>query len=113
MPDHFLAIWLRWVLKTRLQIQPDKATGPDYIPGRFLKQVATSIAKPLTQLLRRITNEHHWPQIWRTHWIHPLYKKGSSADPKNYRGIHLTCILSKVAERVIGKLFLPYLDNRQ
>ena len=40
----------------------------------------------------------------------PLYKKRSVYDAGNYRGIHLSAQLSKVVERVVGRLFLPFLE---
>ena len=42
----------------------------------------------------------------------PLYKEGSRFDPCNYRGIHLTTILSKVAERVICNPLMHFLRER-
>ena len=41
----------------------------------------------------------------------PLFKMKSRADPRNYRGVHLTPQLSKVTERVVGKLFQRFLEN--
>ena len=46
--------------------------------------------------------------MWQYHIIVPIFKKGSAFQPGNYRGVHLTAILSKVAERMIGYL-VPYL----
>ena len=43
--------------------------------------------------------------------MYALYKKKIKSDPNNYRGIHLTAQLSKIAERILGKLFLPYLEQ--
>ena len=45
------------------------------------------------------------------HWIHPWYKKGAASKPGNYRGVHITSVLSKVAERSIGHVFLIFLDQ--
>ena len=41
----------------------------------------------------------------------PFLKKGSAFSAGNYRGIHLTSVLSKVAERVIGARLTPFLQN--
>ena len=46
------------------------------------------------------------------HWIVPLYKKNAVFKPGNYRGIHLTAQLSKVMERLLGRLWLPDLANQ-
>ena len=42
--------------------------------------------------------------------IVPIFKKGSAFNAGNYRGIHLTSVLSKVAERVIGARLTPFLQ---
>ena len=49
------------------------------------------------------------PQYGWSIFIFPLYKKKSKSDPHNYRGIHLTSQVSKVAERVLGNLFQRFL----
>ena len=86
-----------------------KATGPDSIPAAILKKIASSIALPFTMLCRRMYQEGCWPKIWKHHLICPLFKRGSAFMAGNYRGIHLTPILSKVAEKVIGKNLLDFL----
>ena len=50
-----------------------------------------------------------WPDCWRDHWLAPVYKKGAVAKATNYRGVHLTCILSKALERVISEVFVQFL----
>ena len=109
--SRFLLVRTRWVRKTLQNINPDKSTGPDGIPGHFLKRLANELAPPLARLIRHLLYHRHWPTIWRHHHIHPLYKRGNPSQPTNYRGIHLTTILSKTVERVIGHLFLPFLDH--
>ena len=45
------------------------------------------------------------------HWkLWPLFEKGSVYDLSRYRGIHLSCILSKVIESVIGNLLIIFLQ---
>ena len=39
----------------------------------------------------------------------PIFKKGAAFLPGNYRGVHLTNVLSKVAERLIGVYLVPFL----
>ena len=41
-----------------------------------------------------------------------LFKKGSVYLPSQYRGIHLTCILSKTVERLIGGTLCRFLEMR-
>ena len=39
----------------------------------------------------------------------PIYKKGPAFEPGNYRGVHLTTILSKQAEKMVGLHLVPHL----
>ena len=41
---------------------------------------------------------------------YPIFKEGTVYTPLNYRGVHLPSVLSKVAERFIGRSFLRYCD---
>lgn len=70
---------------------------------------ADELAYPVAKLGRLILEQGEWPECWRVHWVLPLHKRKSRANPGNYRGIHLTDQISKVMERLIGKLFLPQL----
>ena len=108
--DTFLPIRSRDVAKKLKKLKEDTATGPDGVAARVLKRCATSLARPIALVLRRMVEHGRWPECWRFHNIVPLYKKKMKSDPKNYRGVHLTSQLSKVAERVVGKLFLPQLQ---
>ncbi len=45
------------------------------------------------------------------HHICPLYKRGSAFNPGNYRGVHLTAVLSEIAEKVIGRDLVSYLHT--
>ena len=38
-------------------------------------------------------------------------KKGAPSDPNNYRGVHLTTVLSKTIERVIGRVLGTYFEE--
>ena len=107
----FLLLRARWVKRILKNIDPDKATGPDGLPGKLLKECAEALAPCIARLCRRLVQQGVWPDMWRDHWIHPLYKKGAHSHAGNYRGVHLTPVLSKVVERAIGRLFLPFLER--
>ena len=85
----------------------NSATGPDDVPARFLRECAKELAQPLMLLTEIILSSAIWPEIWRTHIIVPLYKKGSMSDPSNYRGVHLTCHIAKIVERLILLVIRP------
>ena len=83
-------------------------TGPDGIAARVFRRCRDVLELPILSLARVVFNTARWPNTWRFHWIHPIYKKKSKADPKNYRGVHLTPQISKIVERIIGSSFLGW-----
>ena len=91
-----------------MALKPESATGPDLLPTRVLIEMASSLAEPVAILAQRILDTGEWPDSWRIHWIVAIYKKLSVFNPKNYRGVHLTSQLSKVVERMIHDVTMPY-----
>jgi len=91
-------------------LDTSKATGPDRISAAILKRLYKVLAVPFTRVCRRLFNSGCWPNTWRTHLIVPIFKRGSAFQPGNYRGVHLTSVLSKIAEKVIGNPLVPYLQ---
>ena len=110
--DEDCAMRPRVMRRLLLKLREDQATGPDDIGVVFLKRMAKHIDLPLILLCRRIFSEAKWPQKWRRHNVVALFKKGSPYLPSQYRGIHLTSIMSKTIERMIGQTLVPFLEAR-
>ena len=110
--QHF-ALRFRSAMKHLTQLDVSKSTGPDDLPARVIKEDANSICEPMLQLCKRMLREGHWPKLWRFHNLIPLYKRKSVSGPNNYRGIHLTCVLSKVAERIIEEPLLNHFSKHE
>ena len=72
-----------------------KATGPDGLPARILKECASQFALPIARLVRQMVTDGVWPEQWRIHFVAPLHKKGAKSDPTNYWGVHMTSVLPK------------------
>ena len=106
----FCTLRRRWAKRILREVNPSKATGPDDLPGRILKECAAELAEPVVRVARRIFHESKWPETWRTHWIHPLFKKGSPSSPLKYRGVHLTPILSKCVERILAIVLVQFFE---
>ena len=79
-------------------LDPNKATGPDEIPARILKETATTIAPLLCKLFNRSLGEGYIPSEWKLANVVPVYKKDEKDHVENYRPISLLCIISKVLE---------------
>ena len=102
----------RCVKRELTKLRLDQATGADKIAAVFLKRLAKPLAVPVVILARRMFREARWPDRWRIHYLYPLFKKGSAYDPNNYRGLHLTSILSKVIERSLGHPLVEFLQQQ-
>src|ERR1700755_1708381 len=88
-----------------------KASGPDGIPPRVLRECASELAPSLVQLFSLCLNTSTFPQCWKRAIVQPIPKKGSRSDPSNYRPIALTCILSKIFETLLNSHFLDHLES--
>ena len=92
------------VNKRLKNINPNKATGPDNLPGRVLKELHDIIAAPLSIIFQKSLDESLLPEDWLIGEISPIYKnKGAKSDPTNYRPVSLTALVCKNIEDISSK----------
>ena len=108
--DDFIPLRTRVTKRLFKKLDESKATGNDQISATILKRLGECLAAPFTQVCRRLLYEGCWPNVWKLHLIAPIFKKGSAYKAGNYRGVHLTSILSKIAEKIIGCRLVPFLQ---
>lgn len=89
----------------------NKASGPDGIPAIVLRTCAPELSPILTRLFRLSLEAGKVPKVWKLANVQPVPKKGSRADPANYRPISVTSILCKTMERVLNTKLLAYLET--
>ena len=106
----FFVVRSRHVRNVLKALRFNSGTGPDGLSTRILKECVSSLVLPVRIMARQILREGAWPRCWCQHWIFPLHKKRSKAEPGNYRGIHLTPQISKVMERVLGFFLQPFFE---
>ena len=90
----------------------NKATGPDKISAKMLREASTAIAKPLTRLINMSLNKMVFPDEWKLANVLPLYKKNDKTSVNNYRPISLLSCVSKVMERVVFKYTFNYIRDQ-
>ena len=81
-------------------LNPSKAVGIDNLSGKFLKDGADILARPISQLCNLSIKLGSFPRSCKIAKVKPLSKKGAKTDPQNYRPISLLPILSKITERI-------------
>ena len=84
-------------------MDPNKASGPDLISNKMIKQVAGAIAKPLQIIFNRFLRESVFPDIWKLGNLVPLFKKGDKSLAANYRPVSLLSNIGKIQERIVFK----------
>ena len=86
------------VEEVMLGLNPNKASGPDGVESRFLKECAVELAPILQEIYRKSLDVASVPPQWKEANIVPIHKGGSKAVMGNFRPVALTSIISKVFE---------------
>ena len=63
----------------------------------------------MSKIFQKSVNTSEIPSEWKTAIVIPIFKKGNSADPGNYRPVSLTCIAAKAMEAIISQAMVSYL----
>ena len=88
----------------------NKASGPDNIPCRVLKQLAQELSPVVTAICCQSLETGILPVDWNEAIISPIYKKGNVHLAANYRPVSLTNVVCKIMEHIICKHILNHLD---
>ena len=107
-PIPSIIISARKVRRVLRSLKTDKASGPDGIPPRFLKEFADELAPVLCRLFRLILISCTYPSSWKHALIQPVPKKGDRSNPSNYRPIALTSAVAKVFETLLNSHFIKH-----
>ena len=93
-------------------LDPSKASGPDGISPRILKELAPELAPALTTLFRSSLKTGEVPLDWRTANVTPVFKKkGEKHKPENYRPISLTSTVCKVMEHILVSHIMKFAEK--
>ena len=99
---------VHWVLRS---LKTDKASGPDGIPLRFLKEFADEMTPVLRCLFHLILISCTYPSSWKHALVQPVPKKGDCSNSSNYRLIALTLAVAKVFETLLYSHFIKHLES--
>jgi len=103
-----------WGVEKLLQnINPSKASGPDNIPNRVLKQCAKHLAPSMSLIFQLSLDTGTLPEDWRNANISSIFKKGDRHAAENYRPISLTSVPCKLLEHIICRHMLKHLERYQ
>ena len=93
------------------RLDPNKASGPDNISCRILKELAVELAPALTAIFNQSIDSGSLPTEWTKANVTPIYKKGNKNQAENYRPVSLTCVACKVLEHIICSHMHKHLEQ--
>lgn len=96
-----------------MNLDVNKASGPDGISNRLLKNICPSITKPLTLLFNKSLAKGIFPSEWKLANVTAIHKKGDASSAKNYRPVSLLSCLGKVFERLVFNTLYHYLTSNK
>jgi exonuclease III len=99
------------VRRALLNLKNKKAVGLDNICNEFLKYGCDLWCEPLTQIYNAVFSSGNLPGSWHQSYIVPIYKKGGTTDPNNYRGISVSNSISKVYFTIIESRMNKYVEG--
>ena len=99
------------VEKKFAELNPNKAPGPDGLHPRILREMSHELAEPFTLLFKLSHDQGKLPGDWKRANVTPIFKKGSKADPGNYRPVNLTSTACKVMEAIIREQLMDHIKT--
>ena len=99
------------ILKLLKGLDISKASGPDQIPNKILRELAIHLAPVLTSLFNQSLLSETLPSDWKPANVTPVFKKGNRSLASNYRPISLVCVACKLLEHCIVSHVMQHFDQ--
>ena len=106
-----ISITTTGIAKLLNNLNTHKAAWPDGISLMVLKELSSVTAPVLQIIFCRSLTTHQVPDDWRKALVTPIFKKGDKDCVASSRPISLTCICSKLLERIITKNIITHLEH--
>ena len=97
------------VIQAIKRFDVNKASGPDLISPKLIKEGMSQLVNPFTRLFNLFLRLKTVPDPWKESNVIPVHKKDNTSDPNNYRPISLLSNVGKLMERCVHKHLNEYL----
>ena len=94
-------------------MHPNKSTGLDNIPSKFLRDGASILKDPIAFIINLSISTNSVPDDLKCARVSPLFKKGSRSLVGNYRPISILNVVSKILEKSVYNQLNQYLTDHQ
>ena len=99
------------VMKKLKALLTNRACGPDEVHPLLLKELAVQLSPALTYLFKESLRQGAVPSDWKSAIVSPIYKKGATHLPVNYRPVSLTCIVCKIMESLVREAIVAHCEE--
>ena len=83
---------------------------PGDIPASILQEFLPEFANPITAILKTAVETHTWPASYKKEYHIPLQKIPSPQSEDDFRGVGLTCWISKQLALLVLNWIWPYIQ---
>ena len=90
-------------------LQSGKASGPDVLTNRILKELAQPLSFPLSNIFNASLIKGQVPALWKYANVTPIHKNNDHLGITNYRPISLISKVGKVLEKMFTNMSFIYL----
>ena len=97
------------VLDVLKNLDINKASGPDLVNPRLLKEGAEVLSPHLVKLFNSSLSKSYFPDNWKVANVVPIYKKGDKTSVTNYRPISLLSCIGKTFQKCVFKHMYNFL----
>ena len=99
------------VCRVLRSLKTDKASGPDSIPPRFLKEFADEVVPVLCCLFHLILISCIYLLLGSMHLFSLYLRRADGSNPSNHRPIALTSAVAKAFETLLNSHFIKHLES--
>ena len=107
-----IEVSLENLTKNLKSLNISKASGPDGINARILRETADQLAPALKIMFEKSLDEGTLPYQWKEAHVVALFKKGIKRDANNYRPVSLTSICGKLLEKIVRDNIVKTLESQ-
>lgn len=95
-------------------LKTNKATGPDDISPKIVKEAGDALLTPLMFLYNMSLKDGYVFSQWKTARVNPVFKKDDETDIGNYRPISLLIVPSKILETIVADSIIhhAFIENK-
>ena len=95
-------------------LKTNKATGPDDISPKIVKEAGDALLTPLMFLYNMSLKDGYVFSQWKTARVNPVFKKDDKTEIGNYRPISLLSVPSKILETIVADSIIhhAFIENK-